>query len=371
MEKTNQTDNELIYKIALSIIPGIGPKKARNLLSYVGNIKDIFYQKKSSLSKIPGISYNLASNINQNIFEKAENEINFIQKNNIKAIFYLDKEYPKKLSYYDDSPILIYVKGDINFNKNKFLSIVGTRSMTHYGEENCKKLIEDLKNLNINPIIVSGLAYGIDYCAHSSALINSLKTIAILGHGLDIIYPAAHKSIAEKISNNGALISEFTHNSRVDSTNFVRRNRIIAAISDATIIVESAKKGGSLITAEYGVQYSKDVFAFPGRTSDKYSEGCNFLIKTNRAAMIENANDLIFALNWKKNNSPVQKNIFIKFSDEEQKIVDILKNKDMLNVDTIAYETRLPINKVLAILFNLEFKNAVKALPGRMYKLTI
>jgi len=301
---------DLLYKIAISLLPGVGPIKARNLISYVGLVQ------------------------------------------------------------HDDAPILLYTMGNIDFNKKKFISIVGTRSMTHYGRENCNNLVEELKKQGFDPVIVSGLAYGVDHCAHQAALNNNLQTIAVLGHGLSTIYPVAHRELAKKILNNGALITEFPFKSKIDRSNFVKRNRIVAALSEAVIVVESAAKGGSLITAEFAVQYARDVYTFPGRIGDKTSAGCNYLIKTNRAGLIENADDLIYQLSWEKpNQKSVQATIFIDLNPDEQKIVDVLEKQETTNVDVVAYEVKMPISKVLATLFNLEFKNVIKSLPGRMYSL--
>jgi len=362
--------DELVNKLAISLLPGIGPIKARKLVSYVGSIEGVFTEKKSKLEKIPGIGTILAKKIELNeVIEKAEKEAEFIKQYNIKPYFYLDADYPKSLQKYEDSPLILFAKGDIDFNKGKFLSVVGTRKMSHYGDEICKKLIEDLVNMGFSPTIVSGLAYGVDHCAHTAALSNKLKTVAVLGHGLDTIYPSSHKELAKRIIENGALITEFASKTKGEAANFVRRNRIIAALSSATIIVESPLKGGSLITAEYALQYSKDVFTFPAKVNDKNSAGCNFLIKTNRAALIENAEDLIYSLGWELQKNPKQPQIFYDFTEDEQKIIDIIQNQDVINVDNIVYETNLPINTVLSLLFNLEFKNAVKALPGRMYKI--
>lgn len=362
---------DLIYKIAVSLLPKIGPVKARKLISYVGSVEGVFMEKQETLEKIPGIGSVLASNVKlDKVLDLAKKEAEFIEKYKIIPYFYLDKNYPKALQKYDDSPLMLYVKGSFDFNKGRFISIVGTRKMSHYGREHCEKLVADLVKLGFMPTIVSGLAYGVDHCAHIAALNNNLKTLAVLGHGLDIIYPSSHKELAKRVIENGALLTEFAHSSKRDPSHFVRRNRIIAALSTATIVVESPRKGGSLITAEYAIQYSKDVFAMPGRVGDKNSEGCNFLIKTNRATLMENADDLIYALSWEKSKkAPKQADIFVELSADEQKIVDLLNLQEMVNVDVISYETNLPINKILALLFNLEFNNVVKALPGRMYKL--
>ncbi len=364
---------DLIYKLAISMLPGIGPVKARKLISYVGSIEGVFKENVKNLEKIPGIGRILASKINlENVIDNAKKEAEFVSKYNIKTYFYLDKNYPKTLSKFDDSPLMLFVKGNWDFNKGKYLSLVGTRKMSYYGRELCENLVADLVKLGFKPIIVSGLAYGIDYVAHKSALNNNLKTIAVLGHGLDRIYPASHKELAKKIIENGALITEFAVGSKREAANFVRRNRIIAALSDATIVVETPAKGGSLITAEYAVQYSKDVYTFPSRVGDKNSAGCNYLIKTNRAGLIENANDLIYNLRWEKSKRlPKQPQIFLQLSEDDKKIVDVLREQELTNIDNIVYKSKLPINKVLAVLFKLEFNNVIKALPGRMYKLLI
>jgi len=361
--------DDRIFKLALNNITGIGPVKARAIVSYVGSVEGVFSEKKENLQKIPGIGPLLSNFKKTKIIDRAKEELDFIEKNKISLHFYLDSNYPKSLSQFEDSPILLFVKGNIDFSKKKFISIVGTRTMTHYGESLCNKLITDIATKGYSPVIVSGLAYGVDYCAHKAALKNNLETLAILAHGLDIIYPSSHRELAKSIIKKGALVSEFMHKTKIDPSNFVRRNRIIAALSEATVVVESPKKGGSLITAEYAIGYSKDVYTFPGRVGDQTSEGCNFLIKTNRAALIENADDIISNLQWENRNKNVQNSIFVELDEDEQKIADILKLHEMLNVDVISYETKLPINKILAVLFNMEFKNIVKALPGRMYKL--
>ena len=255
-------------------------------------------------------------------------------------------------------------------NGTKIISIVGTRNATHVGRENCERLIIDLKSKGHAPLIVSGLAYGIDICAHKTALNNGLQTVAILGHGLDRIYPASHRENAKLIMQNGALITEFLHESKVERTNFVRRNRIIAGIADATIVVESASKGGALITATIANSYSRDVFAFPGRANDKYSAGCNHLIRTNKAALIENADDLEYFLQWDiKKKQSVQTSLFNNISEDEQPFIDLLKARDEIHIDTIANELEKPISFVASTLFNLEFAGIIKSLPGNMYVL--
>ncbi len=369
-EKQTLMSDKKLFAIALNLIPGIGPKRARTLVSYLGSVEKIFTASKKELLEIPGIGQLLAKNITSEILEKAQKELDFCKKNNIKTYFYLDDDYPSNLKNFEDSPVILYVKGNANFDIRKKLAVVGTRGITHYGDSNCKQLIKQLAEKGFTPLIISGLAHGIDTCAHKAALENDLPTIAVLGHGLNMIYPASNRELAKKIiENGGGLVTEFNTTDKPEAKNFVRRNRIIAALSNAVIVVESPKKGGSLITAEYAVGYSKEIFTFPGRVGDTHSEGCNYLIKTNRASLIENASDLIYQLSWTAKPKVRQKEILPVLTNDEQKIVEILKNVDIMNVDTISFETGLPINKVLSLLFELEFKDVVKALPGRMYKL--
>ena len=364
-------DELLKYKIAITLIHKIGSINAKKLIAYVGSVEGVFKEKKKMLLKIPGIGLNLAQNIlNKKALEKAEKEIEFIQKHDINTLFYLDKNYPKRLKQCDDGPVIMYSKGNTDFNTSKIISIVGTRNATHIGRETCENLIIELKNNGHNPLIVSGLAYGIDICAHRTALNNNLQTVAVLGHGLDRIYPATHRETAKSIMQNGALLTEFLHESKVERTNFVKRNRIIAGLADATIVVESAAKGGALITASIANSYSRDVFAFPGRTTDKYSTGCNHLIKTNKAALIENAVDLEYFLQWDtKNKQAVQTSLFNDLSEEEQSFVNLIEKNDEMHIDNIATELEKPISVVASTLFTLEFAGIIKALPGNMYVL--
>lgn len=365
--------DDLKYKIALSLIPKIGHITAKKLVSYVGSFEGVFRETKKNLIKIPGIGSILAESIvNSEVISKAEEEIEFIKANKITPVFYLDKNYPERLKHCDDAPILLYTIGNVDLNTRKILSVVGTRKATTEGIAFCEKLIKDLKVRNHNPIIVSGLAYGIDAAAHRAALHNNLFTIAILGHGLDIIYPASHKKLAKEIINYGMLITDFPSKSIRDKNNFIKRNRIIAGLSDATIVIESGKKGGSLVTADIANSYNRDVFAVPGRVSDIYSQGCNNLIKTNKAAMLTSIEDLEYIMGWEseeENKKIIQQDLFVNLSDEELKITEILKNYKVLPIDSICLKCNMPTSKVSPILLNLEFMGVVKVLPGKMYKL--
>lgn len=361
----------LKYKIALSLIPNIGDTLAKRLVAYCEGVEAVFKEKKSTLEKIPGIgSFYAGAVINQNVFKRAEEEIVFIQKNEIQPLFYLDEKYPKRLTHCEDGPVMLYFKGDVDFNTSKIISIVGTRESTEYGERVCNKLIEDLVEHDV--LIVSGLAYGIDICAHKAALKNKLKTVGVFAHGLDKVYPALHKSTADKMLDCGGLLTDFTSKTKPNPENFPRRNRIVAGISDATIVIESKKDGGSLITAEIANSYSRDVFAFPGRVGDSTSEGCNNLIKQNKAALIQSAADVIYLLGWEQTKAKkknIQKQLFIELKPEEEAVVNYLKEKETSNIDDLCFSTKMPMSKVSSLLLNLEFSGVVKSLPGKMYKL--
>ncbi|RLD72008.1 MAG: DNA-protecting protein DprA [Bacteroidetes bacterium] len=364
--------DDLKYKIALSMISGIGNVNSKKLIAHFGEIESIFKAKKTELLNVSGIGPQIANEIlNKNALDDALKEIDFLEKNKIKAYFLLDSDYPERLKHCEDSPIIIYFKGNTNLNSQKIISIVGTRNATQYGKDHCNELIKNLHNNGHNPLIVSGLAYGIDICAHKAAIKNNLSTVAVLGHGLQMMYPASHRQAARDIISRGGLLTEFSSKSKLDPSNFVKRNRIIAGMADATIVVESGAKGGSLITADIANSYNRDVFAFPGRVHDKQSIGCNRLIKTNRAALIENINDLEYILGWEKNEKKeaVQKQLFIELTADEKVIIDVLKSAENLSIDIICLKSNFPMSKVSSILLKLEFSGLVKSLPGKIYKL--
>jgi DNA processing protein len=357
------------------MIPKVGSINAKKLIAYCGGIEAIFKQSKKALLKIPGIGDCLATEIiNQKVLGKAEQEIEFIEKFGIKTLFYLDAEYPERLRQCDDGPIVLFVKGkqEINFNREKYISIVGTRKATDYGKQVCEKLITGLSEKGYTPIIVSGLAYGIDITAHKSALKNNLQTLAVLGHGLDIIYPISHRNVAKDIVETGALLTDFPSKTKFDRNNFIKRNRIIAGLSDATIVIESGAQGGALITADIANSYNREVFAVPGNVGSKYSEGCNQLIKANKAALIETADDVEFLLGWEPasiQKPPKQIVLFSELTDDEQKIVDYLKTVAQESIDLICIKTQMPVSKVSSLLLNLEFAGVVKSKPGKIYSL--
>ncbi|MDQ3190351.1 MAG: DNA-processing protein DprA [Bacteroidota bacterium] len=359
---------ELKYKIALSLLPGIGVITAKKLLTYFGSAEALFNEKKSTFNKLSGKIQKIEEGKTQAL-QKAEQEINFINKNNIKALFFLDKAYPSRLKNCQDAPVMLYCKGEIDFSPKRVISIVGTRKATEYGKSFCNQLIEEISGFNI--MIVSGLAYGIDITAHKAAIKNNIQTVAALGHGLSRLYPSAHKTIAQSMLENGGLVSEFLSEATPERENFPKRNRIIAGMSDATIVIEAGKKGGALITAGIANSYNRDVFAVPGRAGDIYSEGCNYLIKKNMAALIESSEDLIFNLGWEDTGKKsIQKQMFVTLSSEEEILVNILKEKGVMAIDNLCIASKISTSKAAALLLNLEFSGIVKSLPGKMFQLS-
>ncbi|WP_163409415.1 DNA-processing protein DprA [Flavobacterium ajazii] len=363
------TQQDLFYLLALLRVEGVGDIMAKKLLANFGNAENIFKAKNSQIAAVDGVGAVLLKNIkDKTVFEKASQELKFIDQNNIKTSFFQEEHYPDRLKHCIDSPVLIFSAGNINLNNNKIISIVGTRQITSYGIEFCRDLIEDLAPLN--PVIVSGFAYGVDIVAHQLAIENKLQTIGVLAHGLNQIYPKAHKKYMAKMEENGGFITEFWSSTNPDKENFVRRNRIVAGMSEATIVIESADRGGSLITANMANEYNRDVFAVPGRVTDKYSQGCNQLIKTQKANIITSAADLVYMLNWdiKSEIKPIQKQLFIDLELDEQKIYDFLLKNGKELLDIIALQCELPIFKISGILLNMELKGVVRPLPGKLFE---
>ena len=362
--------DELKYKIGIGLIPGIGDILAKKLISYCGGVEAVFSEKKGALMKIPNVGETLAASITgQDVLRKAEKEVDYIVKHHIKYSFYLDDDYPARLKNCTDSPVIFFYKGDVDFGHPKIMSIVGTRQVTQYGKDICNKLVDELCQRNHHPIIVSGLAYGVDICAHKAALRNGLPTIAVLGHGLAQIYPAAHTATAREIVGKGALLTEFLSDSGIDRNNFVRRNRLIAGLSDMTIVVESYIRGGALITADIANSYNRDVFAFPGRLTDAASAGCNWLIKTNKANLLQSVADIEYLMGWdNKPKEPVQRELFPELSPEEETILRILKETGECPIDNLGFTLQMPVSKVSILLLNLELAGLVHSLPGKVYK---
>lgn len=364
----SNSEKNIRYLLALMAIPGIGSVNARKLIAYAKGIENIFELKRKDLLQISGFGNHLVSKIleKQN-FARADKELAFIQKYNIKAHSYFDDDYPFLLKQSEDCPLLFFSKGEEIDDEKKYLSIVGTRNATIRGIEFCQQLIKELKERNHNVCIVSGLAFGVDIAAHKAALENGLSTIAVLAHGLDTIYPSEHRKTASEIVQSGTLVSEFFSQSFADKNNFVRRNRIIAGLSEATVVVESDKKGGALITAELANSYNREVFAVPGRVNDKYSLGCNHLIKTHRASLLQSVEDIEYLLSWEQNKKPKQKKLFVELSAEEQILMNTFDQSEEQNIDVICRKSGFTISKVSAMLLNLEFMGLIRCLPGKIF----
>ncbi|OYU80953.1 MAG: DNA-protecting protein DprA [Flavobacterium sp. BFFFF1] len=360
---------ELFYLLALQKTEGIGDVNARKLISHFGSAEAIFTEKRPKLKKIDGIGSVTMQKLNdKTAFDKAEKELAFIENAAVRAITFYDDGYPEKLRHCYDAPLILFVSGDINLKDRKLISIVGTREITAYGRDFCRELVSEIAPLE--PVIISGFAYGVDITAHLAALENNLQTVAVVAHGLNQIYPKQHKRYISKVLENGGFMTEFWSSSNPIRENFLQRNRIVAGISDATIVIESAEKGGSLVTAAVANDYSRDVFAVPGRTTDKYSQGCNNLIKTQKAQMLTSAADLIYMMNWDLQQpvKPVQKQLFVSLDSEEQSVYDFLHSNGRELLDIIALECRLPVYKMSGILFNMELKGVIRPLPGKLFE---
>lgn len=361
----------MVYKIALTLIRGVGSMLSKNLLLHFGTAEAVFEASYAQLMKVDGIGEKTAQSIlHTDAVKLAEKETEFLEKHQIKLLFYTDEGYPKRLKNCYDAPILLYYKGTANLNHKRVISIVGTRNATAYGKMLCKQLTEVLKPYDV--LVISGLAHGIDAAAHKECVQAEVPTVGVLGHGLDRIYPAVHRELAAKMIKNGGLLTEFLPGSNPDRENFPKRNRIIAGMADATIVVEASIKGGALITAEIANSYNRDVYAFPGRVSDEFSEGCNFLIKTNRAGLINHPKDLIYYLGWddeKPNKKEkIQAQLPLDLNKEELKIATLLQQSP-LGIDELSFQTNMAQSKLAIILLTLEMKGIIVTLPGKLYKL--
>jgi DNA processing protein len=363
------TEQDLFSLLALQKVELVGDVVAKKLLNYFENPSDVFTAKAQLLTSIDGIGAGLVKNLkDKSVFEKAEAEVKFIQENDIDVHFYKENSYPDKLKHCFDAPILLFSAGNINLKQTKIISIVGTRQVTSHGAEFCRNLIAEIAPLN--PIIVSGFAYGVDIVAHQAAMENDLQTIGVLAHGLNQMYPASHKKYCKKMEEKGGFMTEFWSSSNPDKENFVKRNRIVAGMTEATIVIESAERGGSLITAMLANDYNRDVFAVPGRTTDKFSTGCNNLIKTQKANLLTSAADLIYMLNWDiaASTKAVQKQLFVDLPPDEQIIYDYLLQKGKELMDTIALDCGFPIYVLSGMLLNMELKGVIRPLPGKLFE---
>ncbi|MCY4778228.1 DNA-processing protein DprA [Sphingobacterium sp. UT-1RO-CII-1] len=360
-----------LQQIALTQIKGVGPKTGRMLLECFGSPSNIFYATRAELHNIPGLpKTTIDAILSKDCLHKAEEEMNFLEKNQIQLLWINDTEYPTLLKQCDDAPLILYFKGQISQKLQKSISIVGTRNATPYGKRLCEDLISSLQGMDIQ--IVSGLAHGIDSYAHRAALRHNIPTIGVLGHGLQMVYPAANRDLAAQMTYNGGVITEFSSTTKPERMHFPARNRIIAGMSHVTIVIEAAIKGGALITAEIANSYHRDVCAFPGAVGQTYSEGCNYLIKTNRAHLIRHADDLIYIMGWEQTSKT--KNIqlslpTISLSADEQKIYTFMATKGHISFDDIAHAVNYPISKLSLILLQMEMNGHIISLPGKRYQI--
>lgn len=368
-------DDDRLYDVAVTFVPGIGDINAKKLISYFGSAKQLFSSSYKELKSVQGIGEVVASRLYANFdsaLKSAESELEYVYANDIGFVTLTDDAYPERLRECADSPSILYYKGMPDFANRHIVSIVGTRNATKYGVEFCNSFVSELAKKYPDAVVVSGLAYGIDVASHKAALENNLTTWAVLGHSLETIYPSVHKKVADKmLSSNGALISDFAHGTKIDPSNFVKRNRIVAGLCDALLVVESGEKGGSIITANIANNYNKDVFALPGNITSTYSRGCNKLIKTNRANLCESFDDFEYIMNWtpKKEVSMPKLELKFDFTADEKKVADVLAKYEFLDIDNLRRQTEMTPNELSLILLQLEMKGAIVSLPGKIFSL--
>ncbi|MEM6523225.1 MAG: DNA-processing protein DprA [Bacteroidota bacterium] len=365
-------ESNRIAQLALHFVPNIGNFLIKQLISYCGSAEGVFKASKSKLLKVPGIGEVAANTIlNQRPVERAENELKKAEKQGVRILFHSDQDYPTRLKQINDAPSLLYVKGSGSLESHKTVAIVGTRKATDYGKSFTSDIVKALKNHDA--LIVSGLAYGIDIQAHKAALKNGLSTIGVMAGGINKIYPAAHKNVAQEMQDGGAILTEQAIDVIPDAPKFPARNRIIAGLCDVTIVVEAAVKGGALITANIANDYNRDVFAVPGDINREYSEGCNNLIKQNKAHLLTNIHDIEYIMNWDSaEKEPKQSVLNLElFNNEERLVLEILKSEnDGVHIDKLSWASQISVNSLASILLALEFQGYIKSLPGKKYKIS-
>ncbi|MFN8355299.1 MAG: DNA-processing protein DprA [Spirosomataceae bacterium] len=367
--------DDKIYQLALKLTPGIGDVLIRNLVSYCGGAREVFQASWKKLEKIPGIGeVNAQPILQKTALNEAEKEIRRAESLGIQILFYTDSDFPERLKRLYDAPSILYFSGNTSLNTTRIVSLVGTRQATDYGKLVTEQIVEELASHHV--LVLSGLAYGIDIVAHRAALKHSVPTVGVMGSAVNVIYPAVHDKIAKAMLDNGGLLSESPLDTKPDAPRFVNRNRIIAGMSDAVIVVESAQKGGGLITAEFANNYHREVFAVPGNLNNKYSEGCNDLIRKNKANIFTSVQDIVEALNWDLASSPQSTNSyepptldFSNFTDEEAQVLALLRQQSEMHVDELSWKTQVPMNRLASLLLNLEFQGIIKSLPGKRYAL--
>ena len=373
-------EQELFYAMALTRLTNFNYQQALELYRTVGSAQQLFEHRNAIGDIIGDASPHLVAALRDwdNAMKRTDFELKYMQEHGIRGLTLLDDDYPQRLIECPDAPIVLYYKGNADLNQAKIISIVGTRRITTYGQDLVRRFISDLKRYCPKMLILSGLAYGVDINAHREALANGYPTVAVLAHGLDTIYPYHHRDTAAEMLNHGGLLTEFMTQTNSDKPNFVRRNRIVAGCADSTIVVESAAKGGSLITAEIAQSYDRAVFAFPGNVNAEFSRGCNNLIRDNGAGLISNAEDFVKAMGWQEESlrqqalaEGIERHLFPDLTPEEQRIVSLLQGTNDLQLNILSVKTSIPIGQLTALLFQLEMKGVVKPLAGGMYHLLL
>ncbi|MBQ5621101.1 MAG: DNA-processing protein DprA [Bacteroidaceae bacterium] len=372
------TDQETLYMMALAQVPSVSQTNLHLLIDELGTATAIYENRKSLKELLPAASQktlDALASIDTHL-KRAEEELQFCKEGKIQCLGINDNNYPQRLKDCNDAPILLYYRGSANLNTQHIVSMVGTRQITAYGKDLCRTFVRDLKRLCPDTLVVSGLAYGVDIHCHKAALEEGLDTVGVLAHGMDQIYPRMHRDTAKQMLTQGGLLTEYLSGTPIDKRNFVQRNRIVAGVADAIIVVESATKGGSLITADIALSYNRQVWAYPGRITDTYSAGCNKLISSNKASLLLDAEDFCLSMGWtndirhrKKLSDGIQQELFSDFSAEERRIVEALAKADSKQINVLSVETNIPIGQLSSLLFTLEMKGAVQMLVGGKYKI--
>jgi len=363
-------ESELVYQMALTQVIGIGSVQAKLLTEHFGSATAIFKASKHTLGSIEGFGEIKAAAIKKfSGFASINDEITFCEKHHISILFLNDANYPKRLLNCYDTPTILYYKGNADLNASRIISIIGTRVNTDYGKQITELIVRELQDQNV--LVVSGMAFGIDSIAHKAALQNNLPTVGVLAHGLDMIYPSQHKVLATEMIQNGGLLTEYPRSTPPDKHNFPRRNRIVAGMADGTIVIETATKGGSMITAEIAYNYNRDLFAIPGKLTDTKSAGCLKLIQQNKAAVFTSTQNMMEVLGWtqKKVTANKQRELFIELTSDEQNLVSILQTKETVHIDELYLKSGLSSSSVAAAMLNMELQNVIICMPGKVYRL--
>lgn len=361
----------LFYRLAITMIPQIGPVTFKKLVSHFGTAEAVFQAKRKDFNDLLFLTEDNREHIlNKSAHIAAEKEVEFIAKNDIKVLYFKDEEFPERVKIYEAAPAMLFYKGNADLNHHRTIGIVGTRKTTPYGQELCKQIVEEFQRYDVQ--VISGLANGIDSIAHKKSIEVDIPTVGVLGHGLQMVYPYNNEKLAAEMINAGGVLTEYTSDQGPDREHFPARNKIVAAMCDALLVVESAAKGGSLITARFASNYCKKVFAIPGRKNDTMSAGCNELIKNKKADLAESANDIAKVMKWSTQSrvAHIQTRLFIELDDREKEIVNIIKKLDTPSLDRICYETKILNSEMASLLLNLEFKGVIKSLPGKRYMQT-